>query len=179
MLSLEYWITRTATMLEQQSIQLRQQIEAMMREYPDLAEDEILRADMLEGETNIAEVVTSIHRMTEDAKALRDGTQERLDDLTARRNRFKQRVEFGRDLILKILDAAQVKKLELPEVTVSLRNNPQKLVGDFNPDLMPDEFVQITRSVDRKKIREAIDAGREIPGFALSNAAPSLTVKVK
>ena len=117
--------------------------------------------------------------MTEDAKALRDGTQERLDDLTARRNRFKQRVEFGRDLILKILDAAQVKKLELPEVTVSLRNNPQKLVGDFNPDLMPDEFVQITRSVDRKKIREAIDAGREIPGFALSNAAPSLTVKVK
>lgn len=166
-------------MLEQQSNQLRQQIETLLREYPELAEDEILRADMLEGETNIAEIVTAIHRMTEDAKALRDGTQERLDDLAARRNRFKQRVEFGRDLILKILDAAQVKKLELPEVTVSLRNNKPVLIGEVDPGLLPDDLVKITRAVDRAKVREVLEAGQVIEGFNLSNAPPSLVVKVK
>jgi hypothetical protein len=166
-------------MLEQQATVVRQQIEALMREYPDLAEDEILRADMLEGETDLAEIVTAIHRMTEDAKALRDGTQERLDDLTARRNRFKQRVEFGRELILKILNAADIKKLELPEVTVSLRNNKPHLLGDVDPNLLPDELVKITRAIDRAKVREAIEAGQEVEGFVLSNAPPSLLVKVK
>jgi hypothetical protein len=166
-------------MLEQQTTVLRQQIEALMREYPELAEDEILRADMLEGETNLAEVVTAIHRMTEDAKALRDGTQERLDDLTSRRNRFKSRVEFGRELILKILNAADIKKLELPEVTISLRNNKPALIGDVDPGLLPDELVKITRAVDRAKVREAIEAGNVVEGFTLSNAPPSLLVKVK
>src|SRR5262249_46655263 len=118
MLSHEYWITRTAKMLEQQTITLRQRIEALIREFPELAEDEILRADMLEGNTDINEIVTNIHRMMEDAKALRDGTQGRLDDLIARRERFQKRVDFGRDLMFAIMESAGTRKLELPEATI-------------------------------------------------------------
>lgn len=166
-------------MLETQANQLRSQIEALLREYPDLADDEILRADMLEGETNIDEIVTGIHRMIEDAKALRDGTQARLDDLASRKGRFQKRVDFGRDLILKILEAAQLPKLELPEVTASLKANPRQLLGDPDPDALPDEFVRITRAPDRKKIREALERGQQIVGCYLSNAPPSLTLRVK
>jgi len=166
-------------MLEQQTNTLRQQIEALLRNYPDIAQDEILRADMLEGETDIKELVTEIHRMMEDAKGMRDGMQGRLDDLLTRRTRFQHRIDFGRDLIFAILDAAQMRKLELPEVTVSLRNNPPQLIGDTTADYLDDAYVKITRSVDRKAIREALEAGRAVDGYTLSNAPPSLMVKVK
>jgi hypothetical protein len=158
---------------------LRSQIEALLREYPDLVDDEILRADMLEGETDIKEVVGSINRMIEDAKALRDGTQGRLDDLLGRKARFQKRIDFGRDLIRQILEAAQITKLELPEVTASFRNNPPQIVGDPDPDELPDALVKVTRTADRKKIREALEAGDIIPGCVLSNAPPSLMLKVK
>jgi hypothetical protein len=166
-------------MLETQSDILRSQIEALLREYPDLADDDILRADMLEGETDIREIVTGINRMIEDAKALVDGTQSRLDDLADRKARFRKRVDFGRDLIRKILEAAQISKLELPEVTAFLKNNPQQLIGDPDPNALPDELVKITRAPDRAKIKEALARGLAVPGFTLSNAPPSLTLRVK
>lgn len=166
-------------MLSTDADALRSQIEALLREYPDLADDEILRADMLEGETDISEVVTAIHRMIEDARALKDGTQARFDDLKGRRDRFQKRIDFGRDLISKILEAAQIRKLELPEVTASLRNNPPSLIGDPDPNELPDAFVKITRSADRKAIREALERGDLVPGCFLSNAAPTLTLRVK
>jgi hypothetical protein len=170
---------RTAKMLETQADILRSQIEALLREYPDLADDDILRADMLEGETDIREVVTSINRMIEDAKALCDGTQSRLDELSDRKSRFRKRVDFGRDLIRKLLEAAQIRKLELPEVTASLKNNPPQLIGDPDPYELPDELVKVARTADRKAIREALERGDIVPGCLLSNAPPSLQLKVK
>jgi hypothetical protein len=166
-------------MLETQTNQLRSQIEAMLRDYPELADDEILRADMLEGETDIGEIVTNIHRMIEDAKALREGTQGRLDDLIARRTRFQRRVDFGRDLICRIMEAGQITKLELPEVTASMRKGMPTLVGDPDPDALPDELVRITRAPDKAKIKDALTRGLVVPGFSFSNAPPSLTLRVK
>jgi hypothetical protein len=40
--------------------QLRHEIEALVRDYPDLAEDDVLRADMLDGETEITGVLTAL-----------------------------------------------------------------------------------------------------------------------
>jgi hypothetical protein len=179
MLFLDYWTARTASMLNQQTSELRQHIEALLRDYPDLANDEFLRADMLEGETDIKEVLTQIHRMISDTMVLRDGTQPRLDDLVTRRQRFQARIDFGRDLISAILMSADLRKVELPEVTLSLRNNPRQLVGEPDTAVLPDELVRVVRSPDKKKIKEWLEAGREVPGCALDNAAPSLMVKTK
>ncbi|MEH2525824.1 MULTISPECIES: siphovirus Gp157 family protein [unclassified Bradyrhizobium] len=163
---------------EQTAINLTQQIEALLREYPDLADDEILLADMLEGQTDLANVLTSLIVALDDAKALRDGTAGRLEELTARKARFGRRMEFVRSLILRIMEAAQLPKVELPEATLSLRKNQQALIGEGDGDL-PDELCKIKREPDRKKIKEAIQGGREVPGFTLNNAPPSLTVRVK
>lgn len=168
-------------MLNQQATELRQHIEALIREYPELQGDEFLRASMLEGETNMDEVLTQIHRTIADAMSLRDGTQPRIDELVARRARFNQRIDFCRDLITKILISANLKKIELAEMTLSLRNNPPSLImaPDINADTLPDEVVKITRSPDKTKIKAWLTVGREVPGCALSNGPPSLMVKVK
>lgn len=166
-------------MLETDTNRLRSQITALLADYPDLQDDEFLRADMLEGSTDLHEVLTSIHRMIDDAKGLRDGTKARLDDLAARKDRFQRRVDFGRDLIAKIMDTADLRKVELPEVTLSIRKNPPRVLGDPDASLLPAELTRVTITPDKAKIREALEQGREVQGCILSNAPPSLTIRVK
>ena len=166
-------------MLRQQAEQLQRDIAALYLEFPELVgDDEILQVDTLEGATNLHELLTAIHRATEDAKALKDGTAERLEELKSRKSRFIMRIEFLRALTMKILESARVKKIELPECTLSVRDGVRRVVGD-DASTLPDELCRITREPDKVKIKEKLLAGEAVPGFALSNAAPSLAVYVK
>ena len=158
---------------------LRLEIERLLLEYPDLADDEVLRADMLDGETQITDILTHLVRVQEDTKALRDGTKQRLDELKMRGERFGYRIDFVRALVFKIMETAQLKKLELPEATLSIRNNPQQIVGDPDLDALPDELCRIKREANRTAIKEALLAGQQVPGCVLGNAPPSLMVRVK
>lgn len=159
---------------------LQQQIANLYLQFPELREDdEMLRVDMLEGATNLDELLTVIVRGVEDAKALRDGTKIRLDELEARQKRFKTRIEFLRGMALKILQAAELKKRELPEATLSIRQGPQQLIGDPDPATLPDDLCRVSRDLDRAKIKDKLLAGEDVEGFVLSNAEPSLSVRVK
>lgn len=160
---------------------LRIEVEALLREYPELIDDEITRLDTLEGATDIKDVLTRLGQSLGDLKVMQESLQARIDELETRLERFTARVALIRKLIFKVLESANLKKIELPEVTFSLRNNPPRLIGEAPADDLPDDLVQITitRAADLKKIREAIEAGQYVAGFAISNAAPSLVVKVK
>lgn len=158
---------------------LRLEIENLIRAFPEIAEDEILRADMLEGSTNLIDVLTDLIRIDEDARAFRDGTKEQQARLKERAERFDRRIEFTRALMMTILNAANLRKCELPEATVYLRNNAPSLMGTPDVDKLPDDLVKIERKADRIKIKEALQAGRAIEGLALSNSPPSVVVTVK
>jgi len=167
-------------MLKQDAERLRQQIANLYLQFPELVgDDEMLRVDTLEGATNIKELLTAILRATEDAKALRDGTEQRLEELKARQTRFKMRIEFLRAMILQILHQADLRKIELPEGTLSIRAGTPQIVGDLDPDKLPDEFCRIMREVDRAKIRTALLNGQQVPGYFLSNSEPVLAVHVR
>jgi hypothetical protein len=166
-------------MNEKEADMLRIEIEALIRQHPEIAEDEVLRADTLDGETSISDVLTDLIRLGEDAKALRDASKSQQENLKARAQRFDRRVEFTRALMLAILDAAHLRKIELPEATIFLRNNAQQIVGDADPTTLPDDLVKIERKADRTAIKDALKAGRELPGLSLSNSPPSVVVTVK
>lgn len=158
---------------------LRLEIETMLREYPELADDEVLRADMLDGATDIKGALVDLAALLGATKGLASGLHTYIEELCAREERYEHRQEFLRDLIFRVMDSAQLKKLELPHATLSMRNNPPRLVGDADPANLPDDLCSIKRTVDRKAIKAAVEAGRTVEGFQLSNAAPSLMVKVK
>lgn len=159
--------------------QLRIQIEALIRDYPDLADDEMLRADMLDGSTNIQEVLTALFHSVDDNKMMVEATTARLQELTERRARFTRRVEFLRELMLQVLQSANLKKLELAEATLSQRNVAPQIVGEVDPEALPDDLCRIKREADRTAIREALLANRKLPGLGLSNSPPTLTINVK
>ena len=158
---------------------LRIEVEALLRQYPELANDDVALLDTLEGETDLLGVLATLGKALDDTKALCDGVHARINELVAREGRFNARYELIRDLIFKVMESAQLRKVELPEVSFSLRNNPPRVVGDANPATVPDEFCKVTRIISKTKIKEAIEAGRTVEGFQLSNSPPSLVVRVK
>lgn len=158
---------------------LRLELEAMLREHPELTDDEQLRVDMLDGETDITDVMMKLVTLLGRNKALGQGLHHYIEELEQREERYEQRQEFLRDLIFRVMDSAQIKKMELPQATLSLRANPPRLVGDADAATLPDNLCTIKRTVDRTAVKAQIEAGRAIEGFALSNAAPSLNIRVK
>lgn len=158
---------------------VRQSIENLKIAYPELVHDDQSWQMSLESETDMHELLTSIVRQIDDAKALVIGTKDRFDELKARKDRFEHRIEALRELAFKLMQSAELAKVELPEATLSLRAGQQQLVGDADPANLPDELCKISRDLDRTKIKDALKTGLTVPGFALSNSTPSLSIRIK
>lgn len=158
---------------------VRQQIENLRVAHPDLVEDDETWMLAIESETDLDAVLTKIVRKIEDTKALEVGTKDRLDELRARKDRFGRKVDSLRGLAFKMMEAAGVDAMVLPEATISIRKGLPHLVGEADAASLPDELCKISRDVDRTKVKEAIKQGRDVPGFSLSNSSPSLTIRVK
>ena len=166
-------------MLKQRAAVLQQEIANLYLQYPELVDDETLRVDTLEGATDLKELLTAIVRGIEDAKALRDGTKQRLDELKARHDRFKMRIEFLRAMITKILHHAGLKKIELAEATLTVKDGTPKVLGAADPETLPDDLCRIVREPDMAKIKQRLIDGGDVPGCMLSNAEPSLAMYVR
>ena len=164
-------------MLDPRAIRL--QVENLKLIHGALLDDEEAWIASLESETNVSELLTTIVRRIEDTKALVIGTKDRFEELKERKDRFERRVDALRELAFKVMETAEVAKLELPEATLSLRAGTQQLVGEADPAELPDELCKIYRSPDRTAIKEALKTGKMVPGFSLSNSQPSLTIRIK
>lgn len=158
---------------------VQQQINNLLLQFSELADDDVLRADMIEGQTDANEFLTMIVRLIDDARALSDGTDARLKELQARQARFDRRVVACRALALKIMTTADLKKVELPEATLSVRNVPPKVIGEPDPNILPDNLVITARSPNRVAIKKALEAGEQVNGCQLSNGDIALTIRVK
>ena len=158
---------------------VRLQIDNLKLLHPEIVEDEEAWVATLESETSFEELLTNVVRRIEDTKALVIGTKDRLEELEGRKERFEHRVHSLRELAFKIMQAAELAKVELPEATLSLRAGQQQLIGDALAETLPESLCKISRSPDRTKIKEALKAGQTVPGFQLSNSTPSLSIRIK
>jgi hypothetical protein len=158
---------------------VRQQIENLKIAHPELLEDDEAWIATLESETSFEDLLTSVVRRIEDTKALVIGTKDRFEELKSRKDRFEHRVDTLRDLAFKIMQAAELAKVELPEATLSLRAGTQQLIGEADPEELPDELCNISRDLNRTAIKNALKTGQTVPGFELSNSPPSLTIRIK
>jgi hypothetical protein len=156
---------------------IRQQIENLKTLHIDLFEDEEAWLLTLESETDMDALLTSIVRRIEDSKALVLGTKDRAEELAARRKRFEDRIESLRNLAFKIMEAADIAKLELPEVTLSVRNvAPSVIITD--EESLPDIACKFERKPDKTKIKELLATGL-VAGAAMTNDGKTLSIRIK
>lgn len=158
---------------------LRNEIEALIRDNPELAEDEVLRADMLDAETDMYSVLTALFDASAETKTMMAAITDRLHNLSMRRARFSRRFDALRDLMLKVLQSADLNRIELADATLSQRTSPPQIVGHLDPDDLPEDLVKLVREPNRIAIREALLAHRAVPGVVLSNSPPTLMVRVR
>lgn len=157
---------------------LKQQIDALLTEYPELQEDEVLRADMLEGETELASIMKWLLNQEREAASMTDAIKLRSKEIGERKARYERRSEAMRKLMQSVLDRADLRKIELPEATISLRSVPRSLVIE-DENLLPLEYGSNVWKPDRKAIKAALDEGKEVRGATLSNGGETISIRVK
>lgn len=145
---------------------VRFEIDRLMEAFPALAEDDQLRADMIEGEVGIETVMTRIYRSLREDEAMAEGAKALKDDLAARQKRYEARVASKKALAMAILDAADLPKLTLPVATFSVQDGKVRTVVD-NVDELAQGFYQTVRQAKTDEIRAALMKGAEVPGARL------------
>jgi hypothetical protein len=153
-------------------------ITALLLAQPELEDDEVLRADMIEGETRAFEFLSRLVRSIGATQAIAAGTADYIGELQERKARFERREYALRALITKVLNSAGITKAELAEATVSIRAGVPKVVI-INEHEIPREFLRIKTEPDKTKIKAAITAHEHVPGAALSNSEATLTIHIK
>jgi hypothetical protein len=153
-------------------------IDALLVTFPELADDEALRADMLEGSTDLHRVVSRALREQTDARAMLSGLKLVKEDLTQRRERWERRSEAMSVIIKSLMDAAGVPTLTLPEATLSMSRGRES-VDIIDLDALPQGFFAVERKADKDALYKALKSGADIPGAALVRATPSLVVRMK
>jgi len=157
---------------------IKAQIDNLLVANPELADDDILRADMIEGATDAFELLAILVGKIEDTDILIDGIAERKAELGEREARFQRRVISLRNLIFKLMEAASLNKAELPTATLSIRAGQRKVVI-IDETILPDVLCRIKREPDKARIKDMLTAGQEVRGAELSNGEMTLAIRVK
>lgn len=170
-------------------------VKLLKRALANDTEDAELFRDMVEGETSFFEMIDAIYEHIQQDDELLTGIKARKDALDARRKRIEERKGFRR---AKIEMALMVygEKIERPEATFSLRQNPPSVVIS-DEEAIPAKYWKPGAPVldkalllaDLKERQSAFEAELEkpeaerrapdaIPGATLNNAPQSLTIRV-
>jgi len=159
---------------------VRAQIELLRHTHPDIWDegDETLLADMLEAETGLHDFLTVVIARMLDTDAKIDGIGNLMAALKSRCDRFEQRSDAMRGLMFRLMSWAEVRKVELPAATLSIRaGQPRVIITD--EARLPEQFVRIKREPDKHLIASHLKAGEPVPGAELSNSEETLAVRVK
>lgn len=153
-------------------------IDALLVDYPELAEDEKLRSDMIEGSTDFHRVISRALREQTNARAMLTGLKEVKDDLMQRRERLVRREQAMSAMIKGLMEAVGLPALTLPEATLTISKGRESVdVTDL--DALPQGYFATERKADKEAIYKALKSGADIPGAVIVRAAPSLVVRTK
>jgi hypothetical protein len=156
---------------------IQQQITSLLLEYPDLADDEVLRADMIEGATEFKDFLARIETVRREADQNARALNGTIHDLKVRKYRMERREEAMRALAMKLLYAADLKKVELTEATYSMRNVPPSVIIT-DESALPDAACKFKREPDKTAIKSMLEVGA-VPGATMSNGGRTLSIRVK
>lgn len=96
----------------------------------------------------------------------------RIKELQARKKVLLNRQTSLKNYLHKNMEATGITKIESPYMTVSIRKCPPSVVID-DEDLIPDEFIEIKRTVNKTKIKQA----EGCPGAHIETGKTTVQIK--
>lgn len=152
------------------------EINALLADYPQLAEDEELFRDTLEGNTRFNEIMDRLLGEMRDNEMLAEASAQRIGKIRERQTRMTHRVQFYRGLMHRLLSLTGLKSVALGEAKISVVNSPEKvIITDENA--IPEQYQIIKKEPNKTEIKKALKEGKHIPGATLSNGSQTISVR--
>ena len=141
--------------------------------------DEQTLADTVEGLTDVHEILQAIIRAALADEAMVLGLKCRISDMQCRLDRLVDRAAKRRQIARDVMVELDLKKLDAPDFTASIREGNPALVV-LNEDAVPKIYWQPGEPrLKRQILTHDLKQGEDIPGAALSNPEPVLSVRVR
>lgn len=154
------------------------ELQGLLREYPELAEDADLRADMVEGSTAAFDVLDRILTRYREAEAEAGAISERTNRLVLREQAAQARAAAMRRLALRLMTAGNLKSVKLPEGTLT-RAKGRESIEVTDETMLPEWAftVKVDKRASKTAIKQALDAGITVPGAGFSLGDETLQVR--
>lgn len=142
-----------------------------------LADDDEARADAVEGETNLNEAISDAVKRLAELESMGVAIMGMISDLNARKVRFEAQYERIRTAIGMAMEAVNLRKLELPVATISLKAVPPK-VEITDESIIPAVFFKTQEPrLDKREVMKALKDKKDVPGAILSNGGLTISVR--
>jgi len=151
--------------------------EHLFAEFPE-ADEETLH-DTLEGLSTLPEMLAAVIRSYLDDLSLAAALGMRLGDMQERLGRFEARAEKKRALVTQVMERADLRKLQEPDFTVSLRAVPPGLVVSNEAEIPGDYWKVQPAKLDKRGLLAALQLGQAVPGANLGNGGTTISVRSK
>jgi hypothetical protein len=146
---------------------------------PDPQIDEQTLADTVEGLTDLHEIVQAVIRAALADEAMARGLKCRISDMQDRLDRLEDRTSKRRQIAKDVMVELDLRKLEAPDFTASIRPGLPALVV-LNEDAVPKTYWEPGEPRLRRQVLASdIKGGAEVSGATLSNPEPVLSVRTR
>jgi cation transport regulator ChaB len=153
-------------------------LKAELIEVYGLEPDDDALTDTLDGELDLGDQIHKLLQHACEQELFAEALDKRITEYKARKDRLNRAAKAIRQHVAEAALEAGMKKLPRPDMTVSFGLSKPALVGEADPDSLPDHLVRTKREINRTAIKAAIEAGQDVPGFAMSNGRPTCTVRL-
>lgn len=138
---------------------------------PETGEIDTARVDALTAE--LADKAEAIHHVITDLAAQAAACREERARLGTRAESFEARADRLRTYLLGCMSAAGVRKLQTALITASVRQGSERVeVADVAA--LPAEYTRTKVEPDKGALKEALKAGKEVPGATLISGADTV-----
>lgn len=143
-----------------------------------LGDDAELIANTIEGETKLVDVMQAAFRRIAELNGLMSGIDSMVADLKHRGERFERQRDTLRQLLCEAMSVAEMKRLETPHGTASLRAVPPKAEIINEADIPSKFWKPQPPKLDKKSVLDALKANEPVPGATLSNGGVTVAIKM-
>lgn len=149
-------------------------VSAVRQMFPDASDDDL--ADSIAGESNLPDAIVTVLRAALVREATGKALGELIDQMTARKRRIEEGAKSLRATALQaILEGGVTLPIRAPDMSVSVgRGKPKVQITE--PDRVPDHLCTFRREPSKTMIVAAIAAGQDVPGVAMGNPQPFISV---
>lgn len=133
--------------------------------------------DTIEGETSLHGAIASVMGTIQEDETHVLGLAAMIEKLRGRKERIEARVDRKRTAIEQAMSIGELRKLELPDATLFLREVPPQ-VQITDESKVPAQFWKAADpKLDKAALKAALKEGQQITGATLGNGGVALSIR--